>query len=398
MASAFAGVFLLCFTLSATAQLPPPGVFHSVDFEDTDQTELAIPFFPTESDPADAFAGQLEDSGLTLHQWDAVTQTWLSTTYTPGAGWSGDAITLNPGEPVLVTATLAPPADAHRLSLAGLLPAAELTQPILPGLNLVGSPQPRSRPLTAWDWDELGEAATSDDDADTLYTFQNTAQAWLQLDGPEAIWTGFAVPADPGVLLPGHAYFYLFRGAQSFQAEGQIVESYDDQVLPAVTAVSYDAANDRVLVTVETAGGTSNTLDLFYQDADLPDGFTPAENWQVWALGVAAGAGDSFVFEDVGDSQAAPARPHPREVTFRFYQVGDATLDSSGDGFSDVYTQLMGASNADSVGDGILGKDQSLEGGALSTLSGEDPLSDTLEKTTRPRPRVNFTVYTPLRR
>ncbi|MCH8510769.1 MAG: hypothetical protein LAT83_03860, partial [Kiritimatiellae bacterium] len=42
-ASAFAGLFLLCFTLSATAQLPPPGVFHSVDFEDTDQTELAIP-------------------------------------------------------------------------------------------------------------------------------------------------------------------------------------------------------------------------------------------------------------------------------------------------------------------------------------------------------------------
>ncbi|MCH8511899.1 MAG: hypothetical protein LAT83_09635, partial [Kiritimatiellae bacterium] len=227
-ANAFVGLFLLCFSLSATAQLPPPGIFHSVDFQDSDQTELAIPFLPTESDPADAFAGQLEDSGLTLHQWDAITQTWRSATYTPGTGWSGDAITLNPGEPVLATATLAPTADSHRLSLAGLLPAVELTQPILPGLNLVGSPQPRARPLTAWDWDELGEAAASDDDADTLYTFQNTAQAWLQLDGPDAIWTGFAIPADPGVLLPGHAYFYLFRGAQSFQAEGQVVDAYDD--------------------------------------------------------------------------------------------------------------------------------------------------------------------------
>ncbi|MCH8513428.1 MAG: hypothetical protein LAT83_17495 [Kiritimatiellae bacterium] len=376
--------------------MPPPGVFHSVDFEDTDQTELAIPFLPSESDPVEAFAGQLEDSGLTLHQWDAATQTWLSATYTPGTGWSGDAITLNPGEPVLATATLAPSAEPHRLSLAGLLPAAELTQPILPGLNLVGSPQPRARPLTAWGWDELGEAAASDDDADTLFSVENTAQAWLQLDGADASWNGFAVPADPGVLLPGHAYFYLFRGVQSFQAEGQVVDSYDDEVLPAVTVVSYDAANDRVLVTVETAGGATNTLDLFYQDTDLPDGFTPDENWQVWALGVEAGAGDNFVFEDSGDTDSA--RPHPREVTFRFYQIGDATQDTSGDGFSDVYTQLMGTSNADPIGDGTLGNEQSLEGGTLSTLSGEDSLSDSLEKSTRPRPRVNFTVYTPLRR
>ncbi|MCH8514512.1 MAG: hypothetical protein LAT83_23055 [Kiritimatiellae bacterium] len=397
MASAFAGVFLLCFTRSATAQLPPPGVFHSVDFEDTDQTELAIPFLPSESDPADAFAGQLEDSGLTLHQWDAVTQTWRSATYTPGTGWSGDAITLNPGEPVLATAPLAPTADPHRLSLAGLLPAAELIQPILPGLNLVGSPQPRARPLTAWDWDELGEAASSDDNADTLYTVGNTAQAWLKLDGPDAIWTGFAVPADPGILLPSHAYFYLFRGTQSFQAEGQVIESYDDEVLPAVTAVSYDAANDRVLVTVETAGGATNTLDLFYQDADLPNGFTPDENWRVWTLGVEAGSGDSFVFEDVGDSQADPARPHPREVTFRFYQVGDATLDSSGDGFSDVYTQLMVATNADPVVAGTLGNAQSHDGSTLTIAPVEDLLSETLEKAVPKTPKVIFTVYTPLR-
>ncbi|MCH8514560.1 MAG: hypothetical protein LAT83_23300 [Kiritimatiellae bacterium] len=197
--------------------------------------------------------------------------------------------------------------------------------------------------------------------------------------------------------MPGHAYFYLFRGTQSFQAEGQVVDAYDAEALPAVTAVSYDAANDRVLVTVETAGGTANTLDLFYQDADLPEGFTPDENWQIWALGVEAGAGDSFVFEDSGDAQADPARPHPREVTFRFYQVGDATLDSSGNGFSDVYTQLMGESNADPVGDGTLNEEESHEGSTLSISPVEDLLSETLEKAESKTPKVIFTVYTPLR-
>lgn len=323
-----------------SAQFAPPGLIHSLDFDDAADVPLAIPFLPADADPADAFAGQLDNSGLTLHQWDADTQSWRTATFTPGTGWSGDVIPLNPGEPVLVSATVAA-ATPYRLSLTGLLPDANLTRSMLPGLNLVGSPRPRALPLTSWDWDLLGESAAAAENADTLYTLGNDPQAWLNFDGTDAVWTGFAVPADPGLLLPGHAYFYLFRGAQSFQAEGEVADEFDAQVLPAVTAVSYDAANDRVLVTVETAGGASNTLDLFYQDADLTEGFDPQAPWQVWALGLSAGSGDTFLFEDDGDAAADPARAHPRDVAFRFYQVADATLDSSGDGFSDAYKSLV---------------------------------------------------------
>jgi hypothetical protein len=321
-----------------------------MDVGDTAPLIVPVPFEASEPDSTQTFTGQYETTGLILNQWDAQSQTWRSATYTPGIGWTGDVITLTPASPLSLQL---PTGQADiRLSFGGLLPVNPLTQTLFPGLNHVGSPQFAAKPLTSWNWDQLGVAGSTLSGSDVLHDPANQPQAWLQDDQGTITWTGVTNPAQPGVLDATAAYFYEHKGAQSIQVQGTVVPNFNAQALPAISAVGYNAAQNQTAVTVSTPPGASHTLDLYYLDLTFPAGYDPTTIWSVWTLGEVTGAGESHIFIDSGDSN----RVNPTTVDARLYQVGDATLDADNDGLSDSFETLVSKTNltnADTDGDGV---------------------------------------------
>lgn len=324
--------FLLTIAIGARAQLlPSPGSLLTLPLVEDEQTAFVLPFLPSAATPAEAFGDQVNDLFLTVYQWNPATQAWNTATHDPANGWQGDTITLTPATPVWVT--LHAPSDPANLSIGGILPAAPLSQTLHPGLTAVSAPRFATSPLTAWNWHLVGLPGASLSGSDTLHDPDNLLQAWLQDDNGTSVWNGVTDPAEPGQLLPLLPYFYEHKGTVTVQAEGEPLGTYDSNVLPSVTRVEYDPAQNAALVTVATADEPGQSLDLFYQDVDFPPGHDPEASWQVWQLGHPPGAGSEFV---IPDSSLVT-----QNSSLRLYQVGDALQDSSGDGFSDAYKSLV---------------------------------------------------------
>ncbi|GEM_PF-2325880 len=343
-------LWLLCSACFLRAELPPPGVIRTLQVSDAETTFLPMPILPSEEDSSQAFDGQHSGSGLILTQWDALLQDWKTATYSPGSGWSGDLILLTPGKPLGLR--LAPNTSPLSFSQGGLLPATPILQTLSQGLIHVSSPQLSTQPLTSWNWHLLGTSGLSINDADVLNDPNNLPQAWLQDDQGNISWSGVADPAQPGTLLGNQVYFLEVKGAQAIEVQGQVAGPFNDQVLPSIQAVNINAAQDQVELSIQTAPGTSHTVDLFYQDLSFPQGYDVAAPWKILQLGVVLGAGEQHTVTDAG----AGARVHPAAVSARLYQVGDALQDPDGDGLSSAYEELVLKTNpslADTDGDGI---------------------------------------------
>jgi hypothetical protein len=190
-------------------------------------------------------------------------------------GWGGDTVTLVPGEPFWIHLPVAAP-DSLVLVLGGVLPADALTQDLFPGLNAVSAPRFAASPLTAWNWQLVGHPGANLSASDTLHDPDNQPQAWFTDDNGVSVWTGVQDPAQPGELLPLSAYFYEHKGTEPVEAEGEPLGGHDSEILPAITAVEYDPAQNAALVTVATEDTPGQRLDLFYQDVDFPPGHAPA--------------------------------------------------------------------------------------------------------------------------
>ena len=337
-------------SLLTHAQLAPPGILRSVDVTDTQALVMPLPLEATQPDTTQTFGTQADPTGLIVAQWDPSTQAWKTATLTPGTGWSGDVLQLTPAFPI----SLQLPAGqgSLRLSIGGLFPAADLTQTLHPGLNHVGSPTFSTKPLTSWTWTTQGLAGTTQAVSDELFDPANQVQAWLENDQGTITWTGVPDPAQSGELLSTGAYFYELKAAAAVQVTGTVEPGFNAATLPAVTSVSYDAAQDEVEVEIETAPGSSHTVDLYYLDLSFPGGYDANATWSVWKQGEVLGSGSSFSFTDTGEGD----RPHPRTPDARLYQVGDATLDTDGDGLTDSFELLVSQSSptlVDTDGDGM---------------------------------------------
>ncbi len=303
-------------------------MLRSVTVSEAAPAPLTLPFLPSETDISSALAGQL-DSALTLHLWDAASQTWKTSSYDPSTGWTGDSIALT--STVLLQLNTLDPQPATYF-FGGVLPASPLSQTLFPGMNAVASPRLSDQPLSSWNWQSLGVAGATPSTSDTLYDPTNVPQAWLSDDNGLPVWTGSLDPALPGSLAHLSLYFYEHKGGAAVQAEGSVEPGFDAQALPAITHVSYDAAQNTAAVSVATAGAAGQKLDLFYQEAAS---FDPTAKWQVWHLGLQPGPGSSFIY-----SFPLPPSvlPHPK---FFLFQAADALQDSSGDGLSDAYKTLV---------------------------------------------------------
>jgi len=184
-------------------------------------------------------------------------------------GWQGDEIAISPASVLWITRH-SPLETQHSLALGGILPASPLAQTLHPGLTAVAAPRFAAAPLTAWNWHHVGLPGAKLSASDTLHDPGNQPLAWLQDDNGAPVWTGALDPAQPGLLLPLLPYFYEHKGATPVQAEGEPAVAFDDETLPALTAVEYDPAQNAALVTVTTAGEPGQRLDLFYQDITFP--------------------------------------------------------------------------------------------------------------------------------
>ncbi len=368
------------------AQLSPPGVLRSLDVTDAEPVVFSLPIEATEPDVTLTFGAQADTTGLIVTQWNPVGQVWKTATLTPGSGWAGDMILLDPVFPISLKLPVGQ--AALRVSIGGLLPADNLTQTLQPGLNHVGSPRLSRQSLTSWDWHLLGLAGTSQLVSDVLYDPANTPQAWLEDDQGLISWTGVLDPAQPGELSSGGAYFYEWKAAQAIQVTGLVQAGFQSSALPAVTAVRYNAALDQVEVGVLSVHQLGTTVDLFYQDVTFPEEYEEEDPWKVWALDVPVLDGVETLYTDTG----GPDRAHPRTVDLRLYQVG-ARMDTDGDGLTDPFETLVTQTDsllADSDGDGVpdgveftLGMDPAVADLAVSTVDLiVNVLDDQVEDTT----------------
>lgn len=351
------------------AQLPPPGAVHALDVGPADHAPFPGLSFPTPAGPDDALSGQADDLTLHLYQWDAGEQLWRTRSHLPGDGWVGDAVSLE--RPVLFSGSPA------RLYLGGVAaPPAPLT--LRPGLNLVGPRRPGGHPLANWNPNPPETARPASGPLGRLFTLHSLEQARLEPGESEPEWGGGADAPEPGLLLPGNAYWFHSHATAAYTDPGEDDPGAD--TLPAVVAVVPDPARNRVLVHVATAGGPENNLDLFFQDPGAP--------WRVWRLDHPAGSGDHFVFED---------RDFPLQTLgHRLYQVGD-NPGETGEGVSAAYEELIGALPPGHQPPPPLDLGGQVDASGDNTPPGDS--TDTGEESPPPpnNRTVRFTVYTPLR-
>ncbi len=113
------------------------------------------------------------------------------------------------------------------------------------------------------------------------------------------------------------------------------VRPYEDRFssngsLPQILGVEVQPDGKSVTLSIECKG--DETLDVFYQDATVSNGFDAATGWTLAARSVSANAQRLVTWVDEGSADRAPAS----EIVGRYYVVARAGVDTDGDGTADA--------------------------------------------------------------